>query len=363
MEQTEKKEIIIPTEPVGSIPRSQELQGIVSKYAKNEIDSHKLESAFDEAVKTTIEKFEATGSNPISDGEQIKSSFATYPLEGLTNISSDGAVIEFADGHKRQLPLLVSGPFYYNNYSGSYVERAKKFTDKPIKQAVIAISAISLIYPQDGIKGYSKEDFLKDLIKEGVKDIRSCFDAGAHSVQIDFTEGRLALKLDPSGGVLKQFIDLNNAVLSHFSEEELKLIGIHTCPGGDHNSTHSADIDYTKLIPDLLKINATNFFFQMASEKDPEKALSVIGKNLRSNQRAFIGVIDTCNNKIENEEVVVERIKKAAKYIPLKQLGTTDDCGFSPFGDDVATARDIAFAKIKARVNGTAKYIKLLNEK
>ena len=35
-------------------------------------------------------------------------------------------------------------------------------------------------------------------------------------------------------------------------------------------------------------------------------------------------------------------------------LGTTDDCGFSPFGDDTSTSRDTAFAKIQARIQGTA---------
>jgi hypothetical protein len=33
-----------------------------------------------------------------------------------------------------------------------------------------------------------------------------------------------------------------------------------------------------------------------------------------------------------------------------ERLGTTDDCGFSPFADDVSTARDTAFEKIRARV-------------
>jgi 5-methyltetrahydropteroyltriglutamate--homocysteine methyltransferase len=37
----------------------------------------------------------------------------------------------------------------------------------------------------------------------------------------------------------------------------------------------------------------------------------------------------------------------------LQQLGTTDDCGFSPFADDLSTSRDTAFAKIKARIEGT----------
>ncbi|NEE06556.1 5-methyltetrahydropteroyltriglutamate--homocysteine methyltransferase, partial [Streptomyces sp. SID7499] len=36
------------------------------------------------------------------------------------------------------------------------------------------------------------------------------------------------------------------------------------------------------------------------------------------------------------------------------RLGTCDDCGFSPFADDASTSREIAFAKIDARVRGTA---------
>ena len=44
---------------------------------------------------------------------------------------------------------------------------------------------------------------------------------------------------------------------------------------------------------------------------------------------------------------------EAAEFIPLDQLGTTDDCGFSPFCDDRSTSRETAFAKIQARVEGT----------
>jgi 5-methyltetrahydropteroyltriglutamate--homocysteine methyltransferase len=46
-------------------------------------------------------------------------------------------------------------------------------------------------------------------------------------------------------------------------------------------------------------------------------------------------------------------VLEAAEYIPPSRLGTTDDCGFSPFADDISTARDIAFEKIRARVLGT----------
>jgi 5-methyltetrahydropteroyltriglutamate--homocysteine methyltransferase len=103
----------------------------------------------------------------------------------------------------------------------------------------------------------------------------------------------------------------------------------------------------------LLTLNAGNFYMQMASEKDPERSLKIIAENLGANQRVYIGVIDVINEAVESAETVRDRVLQAAKYIPLKQLGTTDDCGFSPFSDDIATSRDTAFAKIAARIQGT----------
>jgi len=57
---------------------------------------------------------------------------------------------------------------------------------------------------------------------------------------------------------------------------------------------------------------------------------------------------------------VRDRVLEAAKYIPLEQLGTTDDCGFSPFSDDISTTRETAFRKIRARVEGTQLAEKIL---
>ena len=271
----------------------------------------------------------------------------------MDNIAPDGVIIPFEDGHTRQLPRLTKGPFKYAIYAGSYLPRAKKYASKPVKQAVISASAMSLLYPEDEIADYSREQFISDLVTEAVNDIRSCFDNGAHNVQVDFTEGRLAVKLDPSKQLLQQFIDLNNTVLSHFTDDERMRIGFHTCPGGDHDSTHSADVDYGELIPTLLSLDSGSFYMQMASEENPEKSLKIIGENLRADQRIYIGVINVIDEEVESVETVRDRILLAAKYIPIEQLGTTDDCGFSPFSDDIVTNRRTVFEKITARVQGT----------
>ena len=92
---------------------------------------------------------------------------------------------------------------------------------------------------------------------------------------------------------------------------------------------------------------------QLASEPDPERVLGLIARHRRPDQVVFVGVIDPISPVVETAEQVRDRILLAARYIPLAFLGTTDDCGFSPFADDASTSRDVAFAKIRARVEGT----------
>ena len=343
----------IQTEPIGSVPRPKYLVDALQSFAQQQIKESELSKLFDEALTDTIKCFEETGSPVITDGEQTKPSFATYPISGIKNLSPDGVVIPFADGHTRQLPKITSGPFHYTTYADAYLRKAKQLTTLPVKQAVIAVSAISLLYPQEGIEGYSHEQFIDDLLNEAETDIRRCLNSGAYNVQIDFTEGRLALKLDPSKGLLKSFIDLNNKVLARFSAEERKRIGVHSCPGGDHDSTHSADISYADLLPLLFKLNAGNFYLEYAGEKNKQDVLQSIKENLRPEQTVFIGVTDVLNSRVETAEEICNTIIEASEKIPLQQLGTTDDCGFSPFADDISTSRDTAFAKIKARVEGT----------
>jgi 5-methyltetrahydropteroyltriglutamate--homocysteine methyltransferase len=343
----------IPTEPIGSIPRPAELLTAMRAHAAGKLSDEELKTAEESALRDTIARFEETGSPIVTDGEQTKPSFATYPLAGLMNIAAGGVTIPFADGHTRQLPKLTGGPFRYAVNAVSYLSAAQRQTKRPVKQAVISASALSLLYPQDGIGGYSREEFLKDLLDEAERDIRQCLEAGAACVQIDFTEGRLVLKLDPSCELLKSFVELNNKVLERFSPDERMSIGVHTCPGGDHDSTHSADVDYAQLLPTLFRLKAGRFYIQLASERNRKSALEAIAKLLKRGQTIFVGVTDPINARVETPEEVRDRVIEAAKLIPIESLGTTDDCGFSPFADDTSTSRDTAFAKIKSRVEGT----------
>jgi len=343
----------IPTEPIGSIPRPLQLIKAVAESGGG--FNAKLNSLYEEAVKDTIERFEATGSPVITDGEQRKyHNFWTYAVNGLPNTAPDGFRIPFAAGHVRRMLRLTAGPFRYNAYADQFLDVAMRYAHRPVKQAVISPSALSLMYPAEGIPRYSREQFIHDLLSEHETEVRRCLQKGAHTVQIDFTEGRLAVKLDPSGNLLHSFIDLNNLALSRFSTEERGRIGVHTCPGGDRDSTHSADVDYAELLPSLFELKVGNFYIELAGEPDRVRVLKVIRRYLKPDQRVFIGVVAPIDPRIEDPAEIRDLILEAADYIPIEQLGTTDDCGFSPFSDDTSTSRDTAFAKIRARVLGTA---------
>jgi len=313
-----------------------------------------LDPLYDEAIRDTIAQFHATGSPVITDGEQRKyHNFWTYSVEGLPNTSPDGFRIPFAAGHVRRMPRLTAGPFKYRRYADGYLQEALRYARVPLKQAVIAPSALSLMYPEEGLPNYPREAFIVDLVREHVTEIRRCLQMGAHSVQVDFTEARLAMKIDPTGELLSSFIDLNNLAFGQLSSVERSRVGVHTCPGGDRDSTHSADIDYAELLPSLFQLNVTNFYVALAGERDRGKAIELIGEHLKPHQRVFVGVIAPIDPRIETAEEVRDRVLEAAQVIPLQQLGTTDDCGFAPFCDDTSTTRETAFAKIRARVAGT----------
>jgi methionine synthase II (cobalamin-independent) len=124
-------------------------------------------------------------------------------------------------------------------------------------------------------------------------------------------------------------------------------------------------VPYEELLKHLFKLNAGYFQMEMASERDRESAYRLVGEHLREDakgipQIAYVGCIVTQSPRVETAQEVCDQLVTAAKYIDKQRLGSTDDCGFSPFSIDTKPnhgspdyARDVAFHKITNRVTGT----------
>lgn len=369
----------LPTEQVGSLPRTARLQRVVLDAEIGQASGEELLAEQDAAVRDTIERLARTGSPIISDGEQRRQSFSSYPL-GTDEVEAGPVFAVFADGHHRVVPSLAQGPFRFRAWAADDVRAARQLTTLPLKQAVVSPSMLSLMVPPEGLGDYSRAEFLDDVVSGCAEDIARCFAAGASRVSIDFTEGRLALRHDADlpwvgPGALAGFIELMNRVLDRLNPDLRPFVGVHTCPGNDHDSAHSADVDYADLIPELFQIEAGYFLVQAASEHDPDRVARLVGAQLTRLEasaagrgalrgaivpRVLLGVTDPTTPKLETPEQVRDQLVRAARFIAPQYLGSTDDCGFSPYLIDEKPrhgtpdfARDVAFAKIAARVRGT----------
>src|ERR1700752_272460 len=154
----------IPTEPIGSIPRPPSL---LEAIGDQDGTDPALNPLYEAAIRDTTERFEATGSPVVTDGEQRKyHNFWTYPVHGLENTAPDGFKIPFTAGHTRRMPRLTTGPFRYKQTADRYLDLALSYAHVPVKQAVISASALTLIYPTEEIACDTREQFIHALLCE-----------------------------------------------------------------------------------------------------------------------------------------------------------------------------------------------------
>ena len=191
MTDTSAMPITIPTEPIGSVPTPFDL---LRKLTEVDCDDPAYVPFFEAAIRDTIYRFEATGSPVITYGEQRQyHNFWTYCVHGLSNTASDGFKIPFADGHTRRMLRLTRGLFRYSRYADLYrMSRCATLTC-PSSRPHITFGVKSDV-PSRTSRIIRNEQFIEDLLRQHETEIRRRLQKGAHKVQIDFTEARLAMR-------------------------------------------------------------------------------------------------------------------------------------------------------------------------
>ena len=128
--------MIIPTEPIGSIPRPIPL---IKAVADGKIADPNLDPLYEAAVKDTIERFEATGSPVITDGEQRKfQNFWTYSVHGLANTAP------LLPGNVGVYQGAALGALAIAGYSGSHAVAASLMTPLVVTLATLTAALVGL---------------------------------------------------------------------------------------------------------------------------------------------------------------------------------------------------------------------------
>jgi 5-methyltetrahydropteroyltriglutamate--homocysteine methyltransferase len=166
-------------------------------------------------------------------------------------------------------------------------------------------------------------------VNEEIKDL---FAAGADIVQID--EPYMQARPDKAG-------DIGIKALNRALEGINGPTAVHLCFG------YAAFVKQRpagySFLPELEHSTAR----QISIETAQSQLDCTVLERLPSKQ-IMLGVIDLADMRIETPEVVAARIRRALPHVPAEQLVIAPDCGMKYL------ARDVAFGKLKAMVEGTA---------
>lgn len=340
---------MIPTEPIGSIPRPPELVAAI----RGDAGMRELALLLDDAVRATVAAFEATGSSVISDGEQGKlENFWSYPVHGAANTAPDGFRIPLrsgAGGATHRMPRLTHGPFRYQRYADQYLRAARLHATQPVKQAIISPSALSLLYPPDGLPGYSREQFLDDLVREHETEIRRCLEAGAHKVQVDFAEpaGDAARPERRPAGQLRPPEQYGAGTLfrRRARPDRAARVGLRGRRNGRDRLRRTAAGAVRDPCRQLLYCDG---------RPARTRARAAHRARLRAPGPAHLRRRDRSRRSAHRERGTGTRPGPAGGTLPRPAPpGHDRRCRLRPFFDDDSVSRATAFAKVRARVEGT----------
>jgi len=114
---------------------------LIEAVATRDGTDPELDSLYEEAIRDTIERFEATGSPVITDGEQRKyHNFWTYLRSWAAEHGADAQGSRFRLATRAGCCGLTCGPFRYKRHADSYLDVALRYARVPVKQAVISPS-------------------------------------------------------------------------------------------------------------------------------------------------------------------------------------------------------------------------------
>ena len=290
----------IPTEPIGSIPRPADL---IAAWADRQAGRISVErSTRSRSTRCETRSGDSRRPAPPSSLTASRPNRVSPPTRSTAPRASlaDGVVVPFDDGHTRQLPRLWPGRFV--RHARVDISRGGEAADDVAGQAGrdLRVGVEPALSRRRDSRDIRARRSSQTWSSEAAADIRQCLDRGADSVQIDFTEGRLSLKLDPSGGLLEQFVALEQSrarsVLAAGAASNRRS---HV--SGRRSGCHAQRrCRLCRPAAGAVSASRGRFYIQLASEPDPKRVLDIIREHRQPDQIVFVGVTDPINPDCRN---------------------------------------------------------------
>jgi 5-methyltetrahydropteroyltriglutamate--homocysteine methyltransferase len=287
-----------------------------------------LEEAQDDATIVAIRDMERAGVDIITDGEIRRESYSNRfatALEGM-DLENPGTALD-RTGHPNPVPRVVGPIRRTRPVEKRDVEFLRANTDRRIKATLPGPFTMSQQAQDDY---YKDEEALAMALAEAVnEEVRDLFAAGADIVQLD--EPYLQAR---ASSAERFAIPAINRALEGIEGET----ALHTCFGYAH-IVHNRPKGYP-FLEELADTSADQISMESAQQNVDLGVLKSL-----SAKKLIVGVIDLADNSaIEHEDVVVNRIKNALRFVDPERLIVAPDCGMKYL------SRETAFGKLRVMV-------------
>jgi 5-methyltetrahydropteroyltriglutamate--homocysteine methyltransferase len=314
---------------VGSYAMPGWLERLKTDYFARRISRHDLDEIYDAAVKAAIKDQEIAGLDIVTDGEARRDNMVDYFLERMPGVQIDHSskkfYYDFYDSSVRgKLPTASLG------LAGD-VKFLKTFTDSATKFCVTGPHCLSKrirnqFYP-------SEEELAIDLARVMNLELKALAKAGVDLIQID----------EPYYSGFPEDLRWGVKALNVLVEGVEAKTAVHICYGNRYGKP-SWEGSYRYLFPTILDAKVHQLTLEFARRGGEDLDLF---KEFDSPFELGVGVIDVKNHDVETPEMVAEHIRRALKVLPPQRLAILTDCGCFHL------PHDVAFAKLKAMVEGT----------
>jgi len=379
----------ILTTHTGSLPRPPDLVALLNKKELGEAyDRSAFDGRIARAIREVVQAQGDAGIDVIGDGEHSKVNWMAYArgrLSGLEEIdaapSFRGATrdsTEFAAAYedmkamlaarsgalvaKRQVrpkAQICSGPIRYVGQEEVRTDLANlKAALNGVKAEEVFVTAISPsnleLYYENRYYA-SGEEYLVALADAMHEEYKAIADAG-FLLQID--DPRMATHYnrarDSSIGDCRKFIALRVEAVNHalrgIPQDRVRF---HTCYSvniaprvHDFELRHFADL--------MLTIKASAYVIEGANPRHEHEWQVWQEVKLPDDKIIIPGVVSHCIHLVEHPELVAQRIERFASVVGRERVIAGTDCGFGTSGAGDEVHPDVAWAKLRAMVEGAA---------
>jgi 5-methyltetrahydropteroyltriglutamate--homocysteine methyltransferase len=314
---------------VGSYAMPGWLERLKTDYFARRISHHDLDEIYDAAAKAAIKDQEIAGLDIVTDGEPRRDNVVDYFLERLPGIQIDRS----------------SKKFYYDFYDSSVMGKLpraslglvrdyqflREYTDRVTKINITGPHCLTKrlrnqFYPND-------EALAMDIGRVMNLELKALAKAGADVIQID----------EPYYSGFPEDLPWALKALNTLVDGVDTKIALHVCYGNRYGKP-SWEGSYRYLFPAILDAHIQQLSLEFARRGGEDLDLF---REFKPPFELGVGVIDIKNQEVETPEMVAEHIRQALEVMPVERIAVLTDCGCFHL------PRDVAFAKLKAMVEGT----------